>query len=96
MEVCGCLISKPGYSTFAEACRLDLPIISIVREGFAEAPILLAGLRDYARHQVIELADLYAGDWGFLRQPLVEPRLETGLAKDGNGAIGRSVVDFLG
>jgi hypothetical protein len=108
MEVCGCLISKPGYSTFAEACRLDLPIISIVREGFAEAPILLAGLQDYARHRVITLADLYGGDWGFLREPLLEPlrepllepRLEPGLGggllKDGNAAIARAVAEFFG
>ncbi len=96
MEICGCIISKPGYSTFSESCRLDLPIISIMREGFAEAPILLEGLQDYAYHQIITPEDLFQGDWDFLKQALKPPRQSESLSKDGNAAIAQAVVDFLG
>jgi hypothetical protein len=96
MESCGCLISKPGYSTFSEACRLDLPIISLVREGFAEAPILLAGLRDCAWHQVIELDAFFGGSWDFLRESLQPPSTLGRLDKMGNAAIADAVTGFFG
>ncbi|NJN49583.1 MAG: hypothetical protein HC805_07215 [Alkalinema sp. RL_2_19] len=95
MAVCGAIISKPGYSTFSESCRLDLPIISIIREGFAEAPILLEGLQDYADHQIIRPEALFDENWAFLHQPLNPPRLSEKLAKNGNETIAQAVVDFF-
>lgn len=95
METCGCLISKPGYSTFSEACRLDLPIISIVREGFAEAPVLLAGLQDYAYHQIVQPDQFFQGKWEFLNQPLIAPQKSEKLAKDGNGSIAQAITEFF-
>jgi spore coat polysaccharide biosynthesis predicted glycosyltransferase SpsG len=95
METCGCLISKPGYSTFSEACRLDLPIISLVREGFAEAPVLLEGLRDYAYHQIVEPNTFFHSQWEFLAEPLVAPRKTEKLSKDGNSTIAQAVTDFF-
>ena len=53
MPVCGRLISKPGYSTFSEALRLEIPVVSIRREGFAEAQVLLEGIQNYASHQIV-------------------------------------------
>lgn len=38
MPICGRVISKPGYSTFAEAIRLETAIVSLTREDFAESP----------------------------------------------------------
>jgi hypothetical protein len=49
MPLCGRLVSKPGYSTFAEACRQNLPIITITRDDFAESPVLLAGIQHLAQ-----------------------------------------------
>lgn len=95
MPVCDRLVSKPGYSTFSEACRLDVPIVSLEREGFAESPILLEGLRDYGKHQIIQPQDLFASDWEFLRQPMELPRKSDKLAKDGTTTIARSVVEFF-
>jgi hypothetical protein len=95
METCGCIISKPGYSTFSEACRLDLPIISIVREGFAEAPVLLEGLQTQSHHQIIQLTDLFQSQWEFLHQPLQPPTTHQQFAKDGNDTIAQAVVDFF-
>jgi hypothetical protein len=66
-----------------------------VREGFAEAPVLLEGLQKYAHHQIIQLADLFEGQWEFLRQPLQPPTTSQQFAKDGNEAIAQAVVDFF-
>ncbi|NDJ18607.1 glycosyl transferase [Myxacorys almedinensis] len=95
MPLSGRLISKPGYSTFSEACRFDVPIISLTREGFAEAPILLEGIQAYAEHQIITPQAFFKGDWSFLNQPMTSPRQPERLAKDGNRAIAQAVIDYF-
>lgn len=95
MPLCGRLISKPGYSTFSEACRLDVPIVSITREGFAESPVLLQGIEDYAYHQVLSPEEFFEGDWRFLMETMEPPRRSEKLAKDGNSTIAQAVVDYL-
>jgi hypothetical protein len=95
MPVIGSLISKPGYSTFSEACRFGVGIISIRRQGFAESPILLAGIQAYAHHQIIELEEFYADDWSFLSQPLQSPQQSEPLDTMGNQAIAQAVIDYF-
>ncbi len=53
MPLCGRIVSKPGYSTFAEAMRLHVPVVSLQREGFAESPLLLQALQQHAYHQIV-------------------------------------------
>jgi hypothetical protein len=96
MPLCGRILSKPGYSTFSEACRLEVPIITIPREGFAETPVLLEGLQDYAHHRIITTAEFFEGNWNFLRDPMNPPRQSAKLAKDGNHTIAQAVVEYLG
>lgn len=91
----GRLISKPGYSTFSEACRYDVPLVSLTRDGFAEAPILVAGIQDCAVNQVVETEDFFNGGWEFLHQPMLPPRTATKLAKDGTETIARAVFDYF-
>lgn len=95
MPLCDRLISKPGYSTFAEALRLETAIVSISREGFAESPILLNGLQDYSYHQIITPTEFFSGAWEFLHQPLQPPRTSVKLPKDGTDAIARAIADFF-
>jgi hypothetical protein len=95
MPVCGCLISKPGYSTFAEALRLEIPVISIMREGFAEAAVLLEGMQNYGEHQIVTAREFFEGDWEFLRKPLNQPRLSQKLDKNGTESIAQTVVDYF-
>jgi hypothetical protein len=95
MPLCHCIVSKPGYGTFAEACRLNVPVISITREDFAEAPILLAGLRNHAHHQIVDAPEFFQGTWEFLEHPMQPPTLEQTLPTDGNQAIARAVVEYL-
>ncbi|MBD0269385.1 MAG: glycosyl transferase [Cyanobacteria bacterium Co-bin8] len=95
MPLCSRVVSKPGFSTFSEACRLDLPIITLTREGFAEAPVLVSAMQDHAYHQVLTPAEFFEGDWAFLTQPLSPPRKDTPIAKNGNEQIAEAVVAYL-
>lgn len=96
MPLCGRVVSKPGFSTFSEALRLDVPLVSLVREGFAEAPILIEGLRNYGVHQILTSGEFFEGNWDFLRQPLTPPRLSRSLDKNGSDAIAKAAVETLG
>ena len=95
MPICGRVISKPGFSTYAEALRLQIPITSLSRKGFAEAPILEAGLQNYSPHQIISPADFYEGNWDFIKQPMNPPRLSEEIDKTGNETVAQAVVDLL-
>lgn len=95
MPLCGRVVSKPGYSTFSEALRLEVPVISLTREGFAEGPILLEWLQNYGEHQIISPAEFFDGNWDFLYQPVQSPRLSEKLDKTGNEAVAQAVIDYL-
>ena len=95
MPICGRVVSKPGYSTFSEALCCDLPIVSLTRADFAEAPVLLAGIQDYSQHQIVSTADFFTGDWGFLEREMLAPRKQERLAKDGAAQIAKEISDYL-
>ncbi len=95
MPLCGRILSKPGYGTFAEACRLGIPITTLTRAGFAESPLLIEGLRQHNAHQVIDPEAFFAGDWGFLQESPMPPCTDQNLDKNGNGAIAQAVIDYL-
>jgi hypothetical protein len=95
MPLCGRVVSKPGYSTFAEALRLDIPIVSLTREGFAESSLLLEGIQNYAYHQIVTPAEFFQGNWEFLCQSLQPPKQSQPLAKDGTEAIAQTVIQYF-
>ncbi|NET73280.1 MAG: glycosyl transferase [Sphaerospermopsis sp. SIO1G2] len=95
MPICGKVLSKPGYSTFAEATLLGLPIVTIPREGFAEASLLLTGIQNYNYHQIIQPQDFFDGNWDFLEHQPQAPQKSQTLAKDGNETIAKAVINFL-
>ncbi|MGK7875718.1 MAG: glycosyl transferase [Xenococcaceae cyanobacterium] len=95
MPISGRVVSKPGYSTFAESLRLGVPIVSLTREGFAESPLLLAGIQNYAWHQILTPEEFFQGNWEFLHQTPQPPRQASSLPKDGTEVIARAVVDYF-
>ncbi|MEO1593294.1 MAG: glycosyl transferase [Cyanobacteria bacterium J06632_22] len=95
MPVCDRIVSKPGYSTFSEACRLDKGIITLPRDDFAEAQLLLDGLRTYARHQLVTPEAFFNGDWSFLQASLTPPSMPGALRKDGNTAIAAAIAERI-
>ncbi|MFQ4142522.1 glycosyl transferase [Chlorogloeopsis sp. ULAP02] len=96
MPICGRVVSKPGYSTFAEATRLDVPIVSVTRDDFAEAAFLLQGISTYNQHQILTPSEFFDGSWDFLLQPPQPPTSSELIAKDGNEAIAHAVVKYFG
>ncbi|BAY60252.1 hypothetical protein NIES22_03100 [Calothrix brevissima NIES-22] len=95
MPICGRVVSKPGYGTFAEATKLQVPLVTVTREDFAEAAFLLAGLANYNQHQILSPTEFFQGDWDFLRQPLLQPKLSQPIAKEGNEAIAAAVLEYF-
>lgn len=95
MPLCGRVMSKPGYSTFAECMRLDIPIISLTRENFAEAEILLRGLQDYSYHRIVNYEEFFEGNWDFLKEDLLSPSNHSKLAKNGTEKIAQEIINFF-
>jgi hypothetical protein len=89
------IVSKPGFSTFSEACRLDLPIVTMTRDDFAEGPVLVNAMQDHAWHQVMSPEDFIQSKWEFLQQPLNPPRTDQVVAKNGNEQIAGAIVEYL-
>lgn len=95
MPLCGRVISKPGFSTFSEAMRLDLPLVSLTREGFAESPLLMEGLKNYSYHQIIDGETFFEGKWDFLHSDLNPPQIKELIDKQGTEAIAQTIVNFF-
>jgi hypothetical protein len=95
MPLCDLVVSKPGYSTYAEALKLQIPIVSLTRSGFAESEIILNGMQDHGYHQVISPEQFFNPNWDFLNTPLQSPRVNTKLATDGNHSIASSIIKYL-
>ncbi len=95
MPVCGRVISKPGYSTFSEALRLGVPIVSLTRADFAESPLLIEGIQNHSEHQILTPAEFFQGNWEFLHQPLQPPRQTQLLPKNGTEALAHAVVNYF-
>lgn len=95
MVMCDRIVSKPGYSTFAEACLLDKGIITITRDCFAEAPILINNIQNYALHRIVEAQDFFDGDWSFIVEDLKPPSKSGKLNKDGKTEIANAIAQYL-
>jgi len=95
MPLCGRVVSKPGYSTFAEALRLGVPIVSLSREGFAEAALLLEGIQNHSQHQLLTPEEFLQGNWDFLRKMPQPARQASPLLVDGTEVIAQAVVNYF-
>lgn len=95
MPLCGRVVSKPGYSTFAEAIRMSTPIVSLTREGFAEASLLMEGIQNQAYHQILTPAEFFQGNWEFLHDSLQPPKQSERVAIDGTEAIAQTIVSYF-
>lgn len=92
MPFCRCLISKPGFSTFAEAYRLQVPIISITRSGFAEAELLFQGLRANHPHHIVDADKFFKQAWDFLHKDWVKPVEPKEISKYGEEEVAEAIV----
>ena len=97
MVVCDRMVTKPGYGTLAEALRVGIPLICLTREGFLEAETLIAGVQNYAEHQIISPQEFYEGDWSFLEAPFKSPNLINTHPLDMHGevTINQAILDYF-
>ena len=95
MPFCGRVVSKPGFSTFAEACRLDLPIVTVTRDSFAEGPVLVNAMKQCSYHQVMSPQELAEGTWDFLHAEPSPPLTHQSVSKTGNEEIAGAIAAFL-
>ena len=95
MPICHRILTKPGFSTFAEAMRLGAAITSVDRQGFAETELLLTGLKNYSNHQIISIDQFFKGTWNFLDQPIQKPIVGDDLDKRGTETIAKEIIEFL-
>jgi hypothetical protein len=95
MSVCGVVISKPGYGTFSEACRLNIPLITVPRRDFAEAQYLIEGIQHYNHHQILEPGEFTQSAWEFLHRPCHPPRSPQRVPIDGNELIVQAMGQFF-
>ena len=72
MPFCERHLGKPGYSTFCEALSQELGMHVVERDGgFAEASVLMDGLRLFGRHKILSRHALNQGEWE-LDQQLID------------------------
>lgn len=95
MPLCGQVVSKPGYSTFAEAVQQGLPIVTMTRDDFAEAAFLIEGITNYSQHQILTPAQFFQGSWEFINQLPQPPRQSQPIGVDGNEAIAHAILSYL-
>ena len=95
MPICSKVFSKPGYSTFSEAMCCDTPIVSLTREGFSEAQVLLDGLQNYSHHQIVPTDEFFTQNWDFLNHPPFPPRQSERPRKDGATFIAKEISNYL-
>ena len=95
MPICHRVLTKPGFSTFAEAIRLGTAITSVNRQGFAETELLLTGLKNYSHHQIISTDQFFNGTWDFLDHPIKKPIVGDDLDKRGAETIAQEIIELL-
>ncbi len=95
MPLCRWVVSKPGYGTIAEALRSRTPMACVTRSGFAESPLLIAGLQRYGWHRILSPEEFFQGSWDFLREPPHPPQLPEGLDLQGNETIASALQTYL-
>ena len=93
MPLCSVVITKPGYSTFAEALSQNCGLVVVERSGFAEAEVLQKGLQQHGFHRLLSRHAFEQGQW-LLDQPLAPPQGQP-LASDGAAMASEWVLAAL-
>jgi len=69
--------------------------VTLTREDFAEAPVLLKSIQDHSYHQIVTTEDFFKSDWDFLQQPLNAPKTKIKLSKNGSETIAEEIIRFV-
>jgi hypothetical protein len=95
MPLCGRVVSKPGYGTFAETVRVGVPLVTVTRDEFAEAAFLIKGISNCLPHQILKPEEFFTSNWDFLHQQPQPPKGDKPIDKNGKETIAKAVMDFF-
>ncbi len=95
MPLCDRVVSKPGFSTYSEALRQDIPVTTLPRDDFAEGPVLVQGLQHYGYHQILDPTEFAQGHWDFLRETPLAPLSTNPIDKTGGDSIAAAIATLL-
>jgi hypothetical protein len=95
MPLCGRVVSKPGYGTFAETVRVGVPLVTVTRDDFAESAFLIEGITNCLPHQILKPEEFFTGNWDFLHQQPQPPQTDLPIDKNGNETIAKAVMNFF-
>ena len=74
IAACDLVVSKPGYSTIAEAIQARVPMTLFSREGFAEDDYLIGGVKAMGIGREVPAAAVLDGSWADDLESLMELR----------------------
>lgn len=94
MILCESVVTKPGFGTFSDAYGLGLTLFSLDRQGFAETPYMLQGLRDHFYHRMVSDKQFFSGDWSFLLEPPHAPQSTQRLPASAAERIARAINEL--
>jgi len=89
------MLTKPGYSSFAEAATHGLPVLSVVREDWPEAPWLVRWLREQVPVEEIGRDQLAQGDFETELDQLLCASRPVGLQPGGIDAAAMRLLQLL-
>ncbi len=86
-------LGKPGFSSFCEGMAQNVGLHVVERTGFAEADVLMAGLRLHSDHHCLSREELEGGAWK-LDMPLEAARGKA-LARNGAQTAAEALQSWL-
>ncbi len=97
LNACDAVITKPGYSIVSEVITNQTPVVYVPRSDFAEDPVLVQALEDYAVCERLSQPEFAAGQWEeafnrLLQKPQNWPPIRT----DGASVIAEKIHSFPG
>ena len=97
LNACDAVITKPGYSIVSEIITNQTPVVYIPRRDFAEDPILVQALENYAVCEPLSQKEFAAGQWEqaftrLLQKPQNWPPIRT----DGAMVLAEKIHSFFG
>jgi hypothetical protein len=93
LNACDAVLSKPGYSMVSELIANQTPLLYVPRRDFAEDPVLIQGLQDYAVCEELTQQEFKEGSWQQALQQLFEkPTVWPLIRCDGAEVIAKKLI----
>jgi len=89
------MLTKPGYSSFAEAATHGLPLLSVHRDDWPEAPWLVDWVAQHLPLREISRRQLAAGDFDDLLTELLDAPRTPGLPPSGIDEATTALIPYL-